>query len=318
MTDNSLVIFTKASQMLMEANTIQKAKELKDLALTAQDWAKRKGLGEDAVQYCRSYAMQAQIKMGEMLAATERARAGRKKELVTTCDQLTDNDVVPTLEALGISKRESSESQMLAALPKDEQQKVIDGEKKVTEVKREVRRAKMKKQPELPTDKYRIIYADPPWSYGNTGLDDYGHAERHYPSMSISELCDLPIKNIVEENAVLFLWVTSPLLEECFPVIKAWGFKYKTSFVWDKIKHNFGHYNSVRHEFLLVCTRGSCTPDHNKLFDSVVTIERTKTHSQKPEQFREIIETIYTKGKKLELFAREQADGWDNYGNEAQ
>lgn len=165
--------------------------------------------------------------------------------------------------------------------------------------------------------KYRIIYADPPWKYGNSGvgIDNYGPAERHYPSLSIDELCQLPVNELIEDDSVLFMWVTSPLLEECFPVIKAWGFKYKTSFVWDKVKHNFGHYNSVRHELLLVCVRGSCTPDVNQLFDSVITEERTE-HSRKPETFRKIIDTIYPNGKRIELFARSKAEGWEIWGNE--
>ena len=120
--------------------------------------------------------------------------------------------------------------------------------------------------------------------------------------------------SILEDDAVLFLWVTSPFLESCFKVIKAWGFKYKTSFVWDKVKHNFGHYNSVRHEFLLVCTRGSCTPNVQKLFDSVQVIERNGRHSEKPEEFREIIDTLYPHGKRLEMFARTRVEGWDAWG----
>jgi N6-adenosine-specific RNA methylase IME4 len=104
-------------------------------------------------------------------------------------------------------------------------------------------------------------------------------------------------------------------LKESFQVIDAWGFEYKTSFVWDKVKHNMGHYNSVRHEFLLVCTKGSCTPDVQKLFDSVQTIERTK-HSEKPEEFRKIIDTIYPNGKRIELFSRKKVDGWESFGNE--
>ena len=79
--------------------------------------------------------------------------------------------------------------------------------------------------------------------------------------------------------------------------------------------HNMGHYNSVRHEFLLVCTRGSCTPDNVQLFDSVQSIERTE-HSKKPEAFRKIIETLYTNGSRIELFAREKHDGWQSWGNE--
>jgi len=99
-------------------------------------------------------------------------------------------------------------------------------------------------------------------------------------------------------------------------VITAWGFDYKASFVWDKIKHNMGHYNSVRHEFLLVCTRGSCMPDNPQLFDSVQSIERTE-HSVKPEEFRTIIDTIYPNGRRIELFARRPAEGWEVWGNES-
>ena len=99
-------------------------------------------------------------------------------------------------------------------------------------------------------------------------------------------------------------------------MINAWGFKYKASFVWDKIAHNMGHYNSVRHEFLLVCVKGSCQPDVRKLFDSVVSVERTE-HSKKPEAFREIIDAIYTQGARVELFARQAAVGWERWGYEA-
>jgi N6-adenosine-specific RNA methylase IME4/ParB-like chromosome segregation protein Spo0J len=176
-----------------------------------------------------------------------------------------------------------------------------------------------------PTGKYRVLYADPPWSYtdaltiSNNGgaTESYGPAVAHYPALSIAELCALPIKDLAESDAVLFLWVTSPILEEAFQVVNAWGFRYKTSFVWDKIKHNMGHYNSVRHEFLLVCTRGSCQPDVRQLFDSVVTEERTE-HSVKPETFRTIIDTIYPHGARIELFARRQVPGWTTWGNEVE
>ena len=78
-----------------------------------------------------------------------------------------------------------------------------------------------------------------------------------------------------------------------------------------------GHYNSVRHEFLLLCTKGSCLPDVKTLIDSVQSIERSEQHSEKPEQFRTIIDTLYPKGKRLEMFSRKRAKGWDGYGNDA-
>lgn len=307
--NNSLVIFTRASQMLAEADTIQKTKELKNLALTAADFAKRKGMGEEAIQYCRSYAKRAEIKMGEMLAQTERAQ-GKRTDLVTSSDQVN-----PTLTDLGLTKRESAEAQMLASLPSEKQENIIEGRQSITQVRREQKAEEIAKKVWLPDDKYRVLYADPPWSYGNTQPDYQTEQRDYYPVMKLTDICALDIKSICEDNAVLFLWVTSPILEESFQVIKAWGFKYKSSFVWDKIKHNMGHYNSVRHEFLLICVRGSCQPDIPKLFDSVQSIERTE-HGKKPEEFYDIIETLYPYGKKIELFARNERRGWDGYGNE--
>jgi N6-adenosine-specific RNA methylase IME4 len=170
---------------------------------------------------------------------------------------------------------------------------------------------------EEPSEKYRIIYADPPWSYGNTQPDYHTEQQDHYPVMELQAICDLPVKEWAEDNAVLFLWVTSPILMESFQVVNAWGFEYKASFIWDKIKHNMGHYNSVRHELLLICTRGSCQPDKQQLFDSVQSIERGK-HSAKPVDFFDIIETLYTHGRKLQVFARTPRDGWDSYGHVAE
>ena len=176
--------------------------------------------------------------------------------------------------------------------------------------------------PALPRGKYRIIYADPPWQYGDTreGLEGWEGtaAESHYPTMSIVELCALSILPIVANEAVLFIWVTSPLLAECWPVIEAWGFKYKASFVWDKKRPNFGNYNSVRHELLLICTRGSCLPDGENGVDSVQVLERMARHSEKPIEFVEIIESMYKTGRKVELFSRAKREGWDSWGNEVE
>ena len=192
---------------------------------------------------------------------------------------------------------------------------------KKKELKEKYNKTLEKIELEIGKKHYRVIYADPPWKY-NSGdqHSTFGKVQEttilsHYPSMTIKELCELPVKELTDENAVLFMWVTSPLLEESFEVIKNWGFKYKTSMVWDKVKHNVGHYISVRHELLLICTKGSCTPDIKKLFDSVITEERSE-HSRKPESFREIIDTIYPNGNRIELFARKvEKDGWETWGN---
>ena len=165
---------------------------------------------------------------------------------------------------------------------------------------------------------FRVIYADPAWSYNDKqDTPKLGGASKHYDTMTINQLSKLPVNKIAENNSVLFLWVTSPLLEDAFKVISSWGFKYKTSFIWDKVKHNMGHYNSVRHEILLVCTKGSCTPDNKILYNSVQRIERNNNHSEKPIEFLNIIDDLYNYGNKLEMFCRTiKKQNWYGWGNE--
>lgn len=179
-----------------------------------------------------------------------------------------------------------------------------------------------------PEGEYRVIYADPPWEYDNSGLDQYGPAARHYPTMSTEEMCALDgdaqrgfasrVRELAADEAVLFVWATSAMLPDALAVIEAWGFRYASSFVWDKVGHNYGRYNSVRHELLLVATKGSCQPDKKELYDSVVTVDKTSVHSQKPEIFRDMIDDLYRFGPRIELFLRGDApEGWDGWGNEA-
>lgn len=186
---------------------------------------------------------------------------------------------------------------------------------RITKVNTEIER-----QLEAPEGKYRILYIDPPWDYGQHQMPEiqFGEQRDHYPTMSIEQLCEMPVKDWAEDNAILFIWVTAPIIEKSFKLIRAWGFKYKAQFVWDKIDHVMGHYNSVRHELLLICTRGSCQPDVRKLFDSVVSEKRTE-HSRKPEVFYDIIETLYPRGRRLEIFHRGTLrKGWHGYGYESE
>lgn len=200
----------------------------------------------------------------------------------------------------------------------------VDGKKlSIDKVYRDVQRLEKKetlKTTEFPKGSYRVVYADPPWSYSSTDASNYtgkycGDPCLHYPVMSLEAICSMPVKDISDDNAVLFLWTTSYHIFESKEVLDAWGFTYKSMFIWDKVKHNMGGYNSIRHEFLIIATKGSCPLDNVELIDSVQTIERTK-HSEKPEEFRQIIETLYKYGNKVELFARKQTEGWDVYGNE--
>jgi len=191
----------------------------------------------------------------------------------------------------------------------------MDATGNVNRAVREIARARVIENVKLPSGKFRVIYADPPWKYSDGLTERYGATEYFYPTMSIAELCAMPIRELCDPNAVLFLWVTAPLLDECFPVIKAWSFTYKTNFVWNKLRPNFGHYHNAQHEHLLLCTRGSCVPDIKELLPSVVEIKRGK-HSEKPEEFRQMIDKMYPHGRRLELFARKETENWSSYGNQ--
>ena len=171
---------------------------------------------------------------------------------------------------------------------------------------------------------YRVIYADPPWVYGDSGATvdgSLGKAERHYEGLSIADLCKLPVEAHALPDSVLLLWVTAPLLMQNpgpRDVLEAWGFTYKTNLVWDKVLGNYGHYVHGRHEHLLICTRGSCLPDQpTPSPDSVYTERRSDVHSEKPEGIRTLIQRLYTRGPFLELFGRKRAEGWDVFGNDA-
>ena len=167
---------------------------------------------------------------------------------------------------------------------------------------------------------YQVIYADPPWQY--TSGDQHTNETQetvignHYPSMPLSDICSLPVDEIADDDCVLFMWTTSPLLEDSFRVINDWGFSYKASMIWDKVKHNVGHYVSVRHELLLIATKGR-PPKVPKLVDSVYEEPRA-THSKKPDYFATLISELYPDANRVELFRRGVApDGWSVWGNEA-
>lgn len=179
------------------------------------------------------------------------------------------------------------------------------------EKRKRERRQEMEARP-VPAGKFRVLYADPPWAYDNSGFS--ASAEQHYPTMTADKIAELPIWDLCEEDAVLFLWATSPLLPEALMVMKAWGFTYKASIVWDKQRApGLGWWLKTRHEFLLIGARTD-TPHPKVKHDSIVSIAASE-HSAKPERFAALIEEMYD-GPYIELFARGARSGWEAWGNE--
>jgi N6-adenosine-specific RNA methylase IME4 len=157
---------------------------------------------------------------------------------------------------------------------------------------------------------HSVIYADPPWDY--LGFDG-----TPYPTMKLDEICDMKVKEVCTSDAVLLMWVPSAMLQDSFKVIEAWGFEYKSSAVWDKQTAGQGGYFRQQHEFLLVATKGNPPPVDPTATAASVIGERRGAHSAKPDRFYEIIEQMYPELDKLELFSRNQRDGWTMWGNQA-
>lgn len=168
--------------------------------------------------------------------------------------------------------------------------------------------------------KYNIIYADPPWSYKDKNCS--GACEFHYKTMNLKDICNLPVCELADDDCVLFLWVTYPMLREAMELIGAWGFKYKTiGFQWIKQNRSgngfffgLGRWTRGNTECCLIATRGK--PKRVNSSVSQLIISPLQAHSQKPNEAREKIVDLMGDLPRIELFARQYAEGWDCWGNE--
>lgn len=176
----------------------------------------------------------------------------------------------------------------------------------------------------FPDKKYKVIYADPPWSYDNKvlGRDLNAGADFHYKTMPLEDIKALPIERIKDKDCCLFLWAVNPQMPEACEVMKAWGFKYKTMLTWYKLpghatQAGLGYWFRGYTEHLLFGIRGEVPAF--KLQKSNIIRESIREHSRKPDSFRRLIECA-TEGlePKIELFARMKPFGWDAWGNEVE
>lgn len=170
--------------------------------------------------------------------------------------------------------------------------------------------------------KYQIIYADPPWNFNFQKRKGLSNEAKNnlYPTMSDSEIINLPIKELADDNCILFLWIMNSELPLALDVIKSWGFEFKTvAFTWVKTTKNtyhFGGGNWTRSnpELCLLSTKGKI----KRLSASVrnLQIKPLREHSRKPDEIRNEIIKLVGDLPRIELFARQKTEGWDVWGNE--
>jgi N6-adenosine-specific RNA methylase IME4 len=164
----------------------------------------------------------------------------------------------------------------------------------------------------LPDRRYATIVIDPPWQYKNNGSRNA--ARRKYPTMSLDDICALPVQAFAEDNAHLYLWATVPLLDEAFDVLRAWGFTYKTAITWVKPQMGMGNWWRVSTEHVLFGVRGSL-PARSRGTMNWFQANRGR-HSAKPEAFYDLVEEV-SPGPYIDVFARRRRFNWDVWGDEA-
>ena len=178
--------------------------------------------------------------------------------------------------------------------------------------------------PPLPRGPFDIVYADPPWDYrgqlqhNGPGGVDTGGALRHYPTVRTGEMAAWPVADLAAADALLFLWATSPHLDQAIDLGKAWGFNWATvAFVWDKGKVNPGFYTMSQCELCLAFKRGRIPrPRGARNVRQLVAAGRGR-HSEKPDEVRDRIAAMFPSQRKIELFARKKMAGWTAWGLEA-
>jgi len=189
--------------------------------------------------------------------------------------------------------------------------------------------------PPMPSKQYDIIYCDPPWDYNgklqfdksstmaeNQGFDRpifISSAEFKYPTLKLEQLMQIKVQDICKPDCLLFMWATSPHLDQAIKLGETWGFEYRTvAFIWDKMCHNPGKYTLSNCELCLVFKHGKIPlPRGARNIHQLVRSPRGR-HSEKPDEVRKKIAQMWPTQDHIELFARKRSPNWDVWGLEAE
>jgi N6-adenosine-specific RNA methylase IME4 len=166
--------------------------------------------------------------------------------------------------------------------------------------------------PPLPTGPFDVVVVDPPWQFYKRPQDATKRENITYATMTLDEMCALPVASLAAEHALLWLWTTNAHLPDAFAIVAAWGFVYKTLLTWDKVRLGMGDWLRGQTEHCLLCVRGKASV----LLTNETTLlrEASTRHSQKPEAFYVLVEQLCP-GAKVELFGRRRREGWTIWGN---
>lgn len=217
----------------------------------------------------------------------------------------------------------------VATLPKPQQVEIVArGEKEILKAakqiraeKAEVRKAELaivkERAPSLPTEAYDVIVIDPPWDMQKIERDVRpNQVAFDYPTMSEEELSEFDVPSISADDCHLFCWTTHKFLPSALRLVEAWGFRYVMTMVW----HKPGGFQPIglpqyNCEFAIYARKGSPSFVDTKAFFACFEAPR-REHSRKPDEFYDVIRRV-TGGRRIDVFSRENRDGFEQFGNEA-
>lgn len=326
----SLASISAAKTALMKASDLGDVLLIRDKAKAIQELVKARNASLETQNAAAEIRLRAERKAGEMLRKMEKRNGARDgKRTDTMSARLSD---------IGITHSQSSRWQLTANVAESEFIRIVaecnETKEELTQkrlldfAKKTAKSEKLESEiidhsetedgsvvddlAKLNDKKFGTIYADPPWQYGNQGTR--ASTGNHYNTMTLQDICDMPVKSLAADDSHLHLWTTNAFLFDAKTVMEAWGFEYRSVFVWVKPQMGIGNYWRVSHEFMLLGIRGNAKRfnEHNHM--SWEQIDRSK-HSAKPEQIRRTIERV-SNGPYLELFGRKQVHGWTVFGNQ--
>jgi len=329
-----LLMLAEVRDALAEVVSIGDALPLISKAEALRVCCRKAGLSVEIQNQVAEVKLKAEREAGRLLAENPPAK-GRPKSNHDDCISLDD---------LGITQNQSTRWQRLSSIDAEQFEEELElfheSDREITTahfLKLAARQSANKEESEESSAtggdvvanlqelidagrKFRTVYADPPWRYGNQATR--ASTDNHYQTMTVDDICAEPVSQLLEDNAHLHLWTTNAFLFESKRVLEAWGFEYKSCFIWCKKQMGIGNYWRLSHEFLILGVRGSQRFRDKSLMSwletesSVAITDRTK-HSQKPRAVRLMVEKA-SKGPYLEMYGREAMPDspWTVYGNQ--
>lgn len=336
MPEYQLVKYEAARIALLEAKSVDEAKDIHDKAEAIRAYA-RQANDNEMVSWASEIKLRAMRRMGELLGSEgverDRGKGGdRKSQSRPTTVKLAD---------FGISRDASSLSQKIATVPEQifenhligmrEQHREItvagiarlieQNEREIKARQRQAERTKDLEQAQfigaIPENVFQTILIDPPWDWGDEGdIDQLGRAKPCYATMPIEDLLEIPIGNYADKNCHLYLWITNRSLPKGFMLIERWSFRYITCLTWCKPSIGMGNYFRGSTEHILFGVKGSLSLLRKDVGTWFQFPRGPHGHSSKPIEIYDLIESC-SPGPYLEIFARNKREKWHSWGNNA-